>query len=471
MGDNVIKILIEGDATGLTSSLRGALETVKKNVNQMNDQSVNWDSILAKTISATIISAVAATFANAISQYSSFANAATNLNNIATPATTAFANSIGQAGGQAYQMANQAGQSLGDTAAAYESFSKAGLDSAAATYAVQEASSIAYATGEQYSSVVQELVTLFQQWGVTTTPQVTNALTGLVNAAQEGTFTFDQLVSTISDQGPLLSAKTNISDVAVNLAVLSTKSGLAQSTILQTFNAIAGAVGTTAITMNAGFNGAAAAISTGPLGLITAFQDIKKAVDAEGPIVANSFGSQVGIMTGSITNFAGASKTAFAGLGAAGTAALSTLTPLDTLLAKDTPLSAQLGKSWNNFLTALAGFVLPTGVTALSSLLDDLTALGTGKVKLSDIFANLPAGVQQVSTGISSLAWQGLSAAYQQLTVPGKGASTSNAPVQSTTASTINTTINMNGANSGSATNPLLLGKTLSDKIYQSSQS
>ena len=394
MGENTIKILIEGDASGLTSVMKNAVSTVVSNVNKMNDQQVNWDSILTSTLSGTVIATVAATMANAIAQYANFTSAAVNLNNIATPATAAFANSITTAGGQAYTMAQSAGQSLGDTASSYEAFSKAGLDSAAATTAVSDASGIAYATGESYTSVVSELVNLFQQWGVTTTPQVTAALTGLTNAAQNGKFSFDELVATLTPQGQLLQTKTNISDTATSLATLSAKTGLAKATIVDTFNAISAASQSgsqAAITMSAGFGGAATAITTGPTGLITAFSDIKSSIDKEGPLVANSFGSQVGIMGTDVAGFGDASTKGF---GAAQTAAAtlqSTLIPLSTILENSTSPASKLASAWNNFKNSMAEFVLPSAFSVLTGSLEELNTLITsaGKGGATGFFGEL----------------------------------------------------------------------------------
>jgi hypothetical protein len=481
--DNVIKILIEGDATGLTSSLKSALDSVKQNVSKMNDQQVDWDSILAKTISPTIIGAVAATFASAIAQYINFQNAAVNLNNIATPATAAFANSINTAGGSAYQMAQTANQSLGDTAAAYNAFTKAGLDGAAATTALNDASEISYATGESFASVVSELVTLFQQWGVTTTPQVTDALQGLTNAAQNGSFTFDQLVSSISAQGPLLSTKTSINAIATSLATLSTTSGASQSTILQAFSAIAGATGTTAIQMNAEFGGAASAISTGPNGLITAFQDIQKSISTEAPLVAQTFGQSVGLMNTTISGF---SQTSAQKLQAVQTAFDQLYThekSVADITSQTTPQITALGKAWTDFQTSIAEFILPEGVSVLAKLLTGITGAVT---EINDLAGGGGSTVSAATGAGSKTFWATLAASlYDNLnavTLGGLGAITgvqniplpelptntnapvTNAPTKSTTATTINTTVNMNGA--GSGTNPLITGQSLGTKIY-----
>lgn len=488
MNDNTIKIIIEGDASGLTSKLRTALDTVQGTVSKMNDQSVNWDSILAKTISPTIIGAVAATFANAIAQYTNFQNAATNLNNIGGAATDAFASSVGQAGGAAYTLAKQAGQSLGDTAASYNAFLKAGLDSAAATQAVSDASGIAYTTGQSLADVTSQLTVLFNNWGITTAPQVTDAMTGLANAAKDGEFSFNELVAAISPQGQYLQAKTNISDIALNLASLSTQSGLSKDSILNTFQAVSSATGLTAITMNTAFSGAATAISTGPFGLITAFEDIKKSVDKEGPLVAQSFGSQVGIMTSTISGFEKTTKQAFDNSAVALATAYQNLTPFDQLIENNLTSSEKLSKSWANFKTDIAEFILPPAITALQNALDDISSIVSGGISWKNFFSSIPSGVLSVSNGISganqALAGGGISALaglgkalenaftglLQSLGVnPGPFQNSQNpapTPAGGKTVS-VNITQNINGGSTGS---PLLQQSSAQDAAYKAFQ-
>lgn len=396
---DTLEILIEADSSGLQTQLKKATDTVIGFVDKMNDQTVNWQSILSGALDTSIISGIASTFALAIEQTVSFQNAALNLNNIATPATASLADSINQVGGQAYQLAQSSGQSLGDATSAFEAFSKAGLDSAAATTAVNEASQIAYATGESYTDVVTELVALFQQWGVTTTPQVTQALTGLANAAQTGQFSFDELIQALTPQGAILQTKTNISDTAISLAELSDQTGLTKTSVLDTFSAIAAGVQNPISSINLLVGNMATAVSSGPTGLITAFQNIKTKLDEYGPEIATTIGSSIGLAQNDVASFSNTSQAAFTATGNAALALDKNLIPLDQITSDNTTDVGKLKIAWNDFITTVSQFVLPPALKLLTETLDDMT---TSINLIAGFFSKAPAligGVTSSQTG------------------------------------------------------------------------
>jgi hypothetical protein len=486
MGENKIQIILEGDATQLTSTLKRATDTVIQSVNKMNSQRMDWDTIMAKTISPTIISAVAATFANAIAQYTNFQNAALNLNNVGGSATNEFANSITQAGGAAYTLADQAGRSLGDTTQAYNAFVKAGLSGAAATDAVTQASNLAYATGEDFTKVVQSLVALFNQWGVQTTPQVEEALTGLANAAHNGSFSFDELVSSIGNEGPLLKGKTNISDIAGSLASLSVNSGLSKTTILQTFDAIAQGSKEAASSMNVLFAGASKAITDGPDGLITAFSRIEAKVKEYGPIAAAQVASTAGLMGSSVSDFANASESSMKKADSAFLSINGHLIPLSVILQENTSQVNKLERSWQQFSNTLAEKVIVPAESIAADILEDVNAILDKKISWSDFWSAVPSGISQVAKGAASAGTTaevgvgnmllGLFDAVRNAagltgsdplhgTPLATPAPSSNAPIGSQTNTTINTTINMSGGNS-TAGSAQLMGSAIGDKLH-----
>ena len=472
---DVIKILIEADSTGLETQLKRATDTVVNTVNKMNSKQVNWETIMAKTISPTLIAGVASVFAHSIAQFMSFQNAAVNLNNIGGKATNSFANSLGQVSGKAYSLAMGAGQSIRSTAVAWELFHKAGLSGAAASDAVTRASQISYATGKDYLSVVQELVRLFNQWGLTSTPQVEHALVGLTNAAKNGRFTFSELVQAISKEGPILRAKTNINDVAISLATLSTKSGLAKSTIINTFTAISNATGKVGITMNAVFGGAAKAISDGPNGLITSFKDIEKSAQKMSPLVATIFGQQVGIMKNDIISFKASSVDAFTKAGDAAQALHKKMTPLNTIIKNNTSITRQLEKSYKNFWTEMDKYVLPPALTALNDILTSingaLEAVGSGKVSWKQFFQAVPSGAEQVGKGIVGAAINfgkggenAMIGMYKATGLPPLIQPINSGVSGNTTSNSINTITNNIHMN-GNTSNPHILAGDITDKM------
>lgn len=368
-----LQILLTADATGFENVLKRATQSVIGTVNNINGEEVDWTAIFTGGISSAVLAAVAGTFASAIAQAVAFNNAAANINNVATPAVESFNSSLTNTSGQIYSLAESAGLTLGDTATAFNAFSKAGLDSAAATAAVSDAAGIARDTGESLSTVVGELVNLFQQWGVTNTDQVTASLTGLVNASQNGKFSFDELASAIADQGPLLKGKTNISDVAINLAALSTQSGLTKSDILTTFSAISEGAASQLSPMSLLIGNVSGAISSGPNGLITAFTMIENKVQQWGPSVSQILTANMGISAGVITDFGITSVTAFNNAAAAADNLEKHLVPLQKDLSDNEPAMSKLGADWNKFKDILASLVIPPTIQMLTDFVSILT--------------------------------------------------------------------------------------------------
>lgn len=373
IGDLVINIV--ADSKQATTVLKSFSDTVSNTIDKVNNGGLDWQKILAGSLDLSIISGIASTFALAIEQAVQFQNATMNMNNVVTPATTALAGSIGQIGGQAYNLAESSGQSLGDAASAFEAFSKAGLDSAAATTAVNEASQIAYATGEDYKAVVTELVGLFQNWGVTSAPQVTAALTGLANASQNGKFSFDELIAAMSPQGSVLSTKTNISDTAISLATLSTQSGLTKDAIIDTFAQISTAASQgLANPINNLVGSMSKTISTGPDGLITAFQKIGSFINQSGPNMAGIWGQSIGIMQGDVSSFENTTKTSFANTATAANTLNGHLKTLGDITSTNTSEATKLSIAWKDFITKMDTFVLPPALKLLEITLDDINA-------------------------------------------------------------------------------------------------
>lgn len=352
-------IAITGDTTGLSKAVSQAVNIGKGGVEALNNEEVDWTSIFTRAVSPAIIAGVASMFALAISQLINFNTAASNLNNVATPATNSLSNSVGMASDQLYNLAESSGSSLGDTTAGFEAFSKAGLDSAGAIQATTDAAGIARDTGESMSSVVSELVDLFQQWGVTSAPQVTDALTGLVNAAQNGKFSFDQLVTSIAAQGQILQGKTNISDVAVQLAALSNQSGLTQTSILDSFNAIATGVANPLSQIDILVGNVGKAVSSGPDGLITAFQMIQSKVGSMGPAVAQTVLNTIGVSTGTLSNFGDTTTASFKNSAAAADYLRTHLIDLNTDLQNHESLVGKVSVAWNDFATWLTSTFAP----------------------------------------------------------------------------------------------------------------
>ena len=408
---DTLLIKIDADARGVKGVIQQAISASVSGVGSINKQEVDWTGIFSRSVSTAVIAGIAAEFGQAIMQYTQFQAATMNLNNVGTTATQGFASSINQLGGQAYSLANSAGASIGDTAQAFESFSKAGLDGASATYAVSEAAGIARTTGQSMGDVVTELVGLFQQWGVSTLPQVQSALTGLANAAGNGQFTFQELVNTISQQGTALAGKTDISSVAIQLASLSDQSGVSKQSILNDFTAISQAAASgLADPMNTLVGNMSTAISSGPNGLITAFDLIKTHVDQWGPAVANSVAAGMGLSAGDITNFEKTTNTAFTNSATASDTLRNHLIPLDTLIQDNTTDVQNLGIYWTILQNDVAQFALPSTIALLTTSLQGWDAL----------FKSLATtGVPNFASAIAQISVDNLAAVLNELELVG----------------------------------------------------
>lgn len=370
-----LEIIFTGDSTQLESSIKTIVGLTTRGVQSINDQSVDWTSILSKSISPAIITGIASMFANAIVQYTRFQAAAMNLNDAGTQSTADFANSINSLGGTAYTLAQSAGASLGDTAAAFETFSKAGLDSGAAMQAVIASNNIALETGQSMGDVVKELTSLFSNWGVTTLPQVNAALDGLTNAVGQGQFGFQDLVSTISDSGPLLKTSTNISQIAMDLQHMTNEAGQSQSSVQQMFSTFLDGFANTTSNLNI-FLGGMTSIKNalGDGGLIPIFEKI---TDKVGTFGANTgLAAQIlGISATTAQIFGQVTDVAYQKAQKASEDALKSMSPWQQVLKDHESDVTKMAKAWNNFTTILSELVIPGAMKELTSILETWTTL------------------------------------------------------------------------------------------------
>lgn len=390
---DTLEILIEADARGLETQLKRGSDTVLNFVKKMNSEEVNWQKILAGSLDTAIIAGVAATFAQAIGQFVQFQSAAMNLNNIATPATKDFASSVNQLGGQAYKLANDAGLQIGDATMAFEAFSKAGLTSSAAMTATTAAAGIARETGQSLSQVVEDLTGLFQSWGVVTDDQVNSALTGLTNAASMGKFSFQELVKTITTQGANLAQKTNISDVAVSLALLSDKSGLTKDAVVSTFDAIGTAATDQLNGMNMLIGNVGTQISSGPDGLITVFEKIKTRIDNTVPAARATIAQYMGLSTTDVASFSNTTIDNLKKVEKEFDDVRTHLIPWPDLLKQHESAANKLTEAWNRLVNALDQFIIPAAVSVLGKTLDGFVLIFEGINKGLTTFVGLLSGL------------------------------------------------------------------------------
>lgn len=220
--DNTLKIIIEGDATGLTSQLKKAGNTITQFVGSMNRQEVDWTSILSKTISPAIISGIAATFATALMEAVNFQNSMTEA---ANTSTTAFQASSGAISSSALAIQAATGQSAGGVASAMGYASQALGNTTDATNLVAEASRYALSTGIPLMTLVQSFIPVLQEWGITGA-QVIPTIDKLFGSAAQGKIAIEDLLKSMANTGSMLVGKVSIDNAAASLEALSKEAGL-----------------------------------------------------------------------------------------------------------------------------------------------------------------------------------------------------------------------------------------------------
>jgi hypothetical protein len=458
---DTLTILLEADASGLTTKFNQAYNQVKNTVSKMNSQEVDWTSILSKSISPAIITEVAAMFANAIVQYTQFQQAAMNINSVGTQATSDFANSIGDMSGEAYTLAQSAGRSIGDTTSMFEKFSKAGLDAEAAMAATTAASGIARDTGMDLGTVTSELATLFSNWGVHTLPQVNNALDGLVNASGQGQFGFEELIQTISEGGNMLKGSTSIADTAMQLQHLTKEGNLSESAAKTMFDTFIKGFSDTTSPLNiflGGFDSIKNKLK-GSDGLIGVLQDVTDKVHAYGQ--NTGLAAQIlGLSAEEAAIFGSATDKSMRDAAKASDEALKSMTPWQKFLKDHTTQVGQLDIEWNKLQTSFTSFVVPTAISALTEMLHDINTVieDLSNIDMKKGALSLLSGVMKLVADeskilapvMADMVAPGASQAFRL--AAGASSNSSSSTTNNNMPITNNNTFNIQSAGSGAAT-------------------
>ena len=452
---DTLKILIEADARGLSTQLKRATDSVLGFVDKMNDQQVNWQKVLAGSLDTAIISGIASSFALAIEQTLSFQNSLLNVSNN----TGAALGSTSDQMNLLTTMAGQTGAGIGDTTAAFEAFYKQFGNAAAAQTLTTQAGQLALASNQNLSELMPTLIQLFNQWGITTLPAAEDALTGLVNAAGKGKFTLDELISTISDQGPLLSGKTNIKTMAIDLQALSSQTSLTKSTIVTGFQAISQGIANPLSQMSILVRGVRDDIK-GPDGLIKAFSDVAGTIKAFGP-AGVTMANGMGIGTTAAVNLGNQGKSSFDKAAQAAKGIQDNLTPLQTVINNNISDLDKFKLAWSGLLAELTKEIGIPVLDRLTGATGELTKLLQGN------FSDIGYAAGHPETFLRSL---GQTAFGKNYNIPGIGAGNAPGNSASTTRQnnvTVNITNNISGSDNSTSSHQIM-GQSLADKAYQS---
>jgi hypothetical protein len=293
-----LTIFIEANTAGLETTLKKGMTTVTSFIDQLNSQEVDWQSILAGSLDSAIIAGIASSFALAIEQAVQFQSSMLNLNSNAAATSAATGNSVNGISDAMVNLAGQTGSSLGDVGTAYEAMFKQIGNASDAQTLTGLVGEIAQESGTNLTTLMPQIITLFNQWGITTLPAATTALQGLVESAATGKFKLSDLIDIISQQGPVLQTSTNVSDLAYQLEGLSNQAGLSTSTISSLFATIA-QQGANPLSTFSLLTGVTDKTLTGVNGLVTAFQKLTGFVSSSGT-AAQTLGQMAGISTGQV---------------------------------------------------------------------------------------------------------------------------------------------------------------------------
>lgn len=400
---DTLEILIEADATGLTTQLNRASDNILGFVNKMNAQEVDWTSILSKTISPAIITGIAATFAEAIISATTFQN---SMVTASENSQNAFGQNAGALSDSVLGISDATGQAAGDVAQNLGKLIQLfGNDTPTALAAMQGASQLATITGMSLGDVVNLLIPIFDNWGINTVPGVTSAIDDLFEASKTGKIGFGDLAQAAADSGVALRDKTNIKDTVFQLEQMSNQAGMTAQGTLNSFKQI-----TTGLQdplsnlsiLSGGFSKLSSDINAE--GIVGAFADVKKVVGDTGSAVGATLGKQMGLTLDSINQIQALAPGAFKAVADGAKEAEANEKSLNDEMDQSMTLTKELGILWNVIFNALGKLNLDIGTfiqkLAGANSLGQITDLLAGNLQYQTTPAVAPG--QQTYPGFSA---------------------------------------------------------------------
>jgi hypothetical protein len=410
--DNVLQILIEADATGLTTQLTRAQDTIVGFVDKMNSQQVDWTSILSSTISPAIITGIASLFASAITQTLSYNQAVTQQGE----AVGLTSQQMAQFGSASQGIADTTGQSATDINAAMTAllpvmgYSIPDAMATATTIAQLAASGFG-----SISDITQAAIPILQAWGAQTSTQANVVLNSIMEAAQSSGQSFSTIADGINGfQANLIRSGAtlqNFQDIAVTFGVTVANVGLKPATDMMTL------FGQAATGANPGLNNFAgsaamlkADLSDGKVS--NALESMSLSLSKISPIVQSSLGIPDDVISGMkdyINDWSTIQKEIAATKEANATAATA-------FVATDTPVR-QLQEDWQKILQALTDPAILTSIDAISNVLTGLVVMFTDILKLSqDLGTGINQAMETIANGALKTVLAGLGTFKEVLT-------------------------------------------------------
>lgn len=198
---DTLLIKIDGDARGIQSVIKSAVNTATGAVQTINKQEVDWTSIFTRSVTPAIIGGIASMFAYAIDQSLQFQQA---MNETGTAAGQ-NSGQIAQMGQSALNLSTQVPESAQDIANAMAQVSAIFSGVADQQQVVAAMAELAASGFGSLNDITNASIGIFKQFGVTTSDQAIDVLTSLMHAAEGAKETIPALAeqfSGFSDQLP-----------------------------------------------------------------------------------------------------------------------------------------------------------------------------------------------------------------------------------------------------------------------------
>lgn len=198
---DTLLIKIDGDARGIQSVIKSAVNTATGAVQTINKQEVDWTSIFTRSVTPAIIGGIASMFAYAIDQSLQFQQA---MNETGTAAGD-NSSQIAQLGQSALKLSTIVPSSAQDIANAMAQVSAIFGNVGDQESVVSAMAQLAASGFGSLADIVGVSTEVFKQFGVTTSDQAIQVLTSLMHAAQGAKETIPALAnqfSAFSDQLP-----------------------------------------------------------------------------------------------------------------------------------------------------------------------------------------------------------------------------------------------------------------------------
>lgn len=380
-----LKILIEGDASGLTSQLKRAGNSITSFVGQMNRQEVNWTSILSRTISPAIISGIAATFATGLTGILSFSN---QLGSVAASSGTTFIDAFDKMSQAILTLQANTGASTGTLARGYVNAFKPIQNSSDALEIVGNAAAYSNVAMQGSSDATEQLSgafgNLFNIFGVTGATSIQSGMATITQAAGKSRYTLGEFIDILTSIAPQLhDLGIPLDKAAIQLATISTQSGMTGDAVKEVFTKMADAIQQPYSPLNSlGTKYSSIAQSIRAEGLDGTFVQIanklKTAIDSGDKILTNKFG-----FTPETMSIFDTAKLKLSDIRKEeGTMKDNILTWGEYIKSLETPIS-NLRKDWGTVKTAVENLVLNSGLLKwldgiLTKTSDILALLGYG---------------------------------------------------------------------------------------------